>query len=134
MAIVLGAIAWIAATPLADAAREELHVIPKGTYARRSAGENIDIVPSTIRMQMGVRDVLKVRNDDDVPQLFGPVLLMPGQSFRLPFNVASEYQFTCTAHVSGYLTVIVDAAPPWWHLALLRIGTKLDHRTWGTRA
>jgi hypothetical protein len=35
------------------------------------------------------------------------VLLIPGQSFRLPFNVASEYQFTCTAHVSGHLTVKV---------------------------
>jgi hypothetical protein len=40
---------------------------------------------------------------------------MPGQSFRLPFEVASSYQFACTAHASGQMTVIVDPQPlsPW---------------------
>jgi hypothetical protein len=42
-------------------------------------------------------------------------LMMPGQSFRLPFEQASEYQFTCTAHASGQMTVIVEPYPatPW---------------------
>ncbi len=39
-----------------------------------------------------------LKNQDTVPQTFGPALLMPGQSFRLPFEVASDYQFACTAH------------------------------------
>jgi hypothetical protein len=55
---------------------------------------------------------------DDVPQIFGPTLMMPGQSFRLPFQVASSYPFTCTAHASGQLMVIVEPMPetPWARL------------------
>jgi hypothetical protein len=56
---------------------------------------------------------------------------MPGQSFRLPFAVASRYQFACTAHASGQMTVIVDEMPasPWtrlgWRLStLLRSGRR----------
>ncbi len=41
-----------------------------------------------------------------------------GQSFRLPFALASSYQFTCTAHASGQMTVVVEAFPatPWARL------------------
>jgi hypothetical protein len=53
--------------------------------------------------------------------------MMPGQSFRLPFAVASSYQFACTAHASGQMTVVVHEEPatPWSRLrwrseALLR--------------
>ena len=52
-----------------------------------------------------------LRNLDDVPQIFGPTLMMPGQSFRLPFSVASSYPFACTAHASGQMTVVVDPFP-----------------------
>ena len=45
--------------------------------------------------------MLLLRNLDEVPQQFGPVLIMPGQSFRLPFEVASTYSFDCSAHASG---------------------------------
>jgi hypothetical protein len=123
---VLGTLTWAAATPIAPEAREETHTIPQGTWARRRAGQDVEILPSTIHLTMGVKDILVLVNKDDVPQLFGPVLMMPGQSFRLPFNLASEYQFTCTAHVSGFLTVIVAPPPSWWHLALLRVRSRFD--------
>jgi hypothetical protein len=42
-----------------------------------------------------------LRNLDEVPQIFGPTLMMPGQSFRLPFEQASEYQFACTRTRAG---------------------------------
>jgi len=52
---------------------------------------------------------------DEVPQIFGPTLIMPGESFKLLFDLASDYQFECTAHASGQMTVIVDAEPtPGW--------------------
>ena len=41
----------------------------------------------------------------------GGTIVMPGQSFRLPFGVAADYQFACTAHASGQMTIVVDAAP-----------------------
>ena len=120
-----GALAWLALSPPQDAAREELHVIPQGTWARRAAGEKRDVLPDEIHLTIGVRDVLVLRNDDDVPQMFGPVLIMPGQSFRLPFRVAAPHYFACTAHVSGQLTVQVAPRPAWWALLRLRAAALL---------
>jgi hypothetical protein len=95
--------------------RDELFEIPAGTYARRMAGDKVEILPDTIRLALGANDVLLLRNLDEVPQVFGPVLIMPGQSFRLPFETASTYSFACTAHASGQMSVIVDPAPaPGW--------------------
>src|SRR5438874_13769020 len=109
--VAVAAAAWAALTPVETESKEQVYVIPKGTFARRMAGENIDILPSEIHLTIGVNDVLVLRNQDDVPQLFGPVLIMPGQSFRLPFARASSYQFACSLHTSGRLDVIVDPTP-----------------------
>jgi hypothetical protein len=115
----LGVIAWGAFMPVSYSSRDELFQIPSGTWARRMAGEKLEILPSTIRLTLGIRDVLVLENHDDVPQQFGPTLMMPGQSFRLPFAVASSYQFACTAHASGQMTIVVDPYPdtPWARLA-----------------
>ena len=115
-AALLGSAAWV---PVSSPTREKLFEIPQGTWARRMAGDRIEILPSRLHLTLGVHDVLLLRNRDDVPQTFGPTLLMPGQSFRLPFAVASEYQFLCTAHASGQMTIVVDPFPdtPWARLA-----------------
>jgi len=43
------------------------------------------------------------------------VLIMPGQSFRLPFEVASTYSFACSAHASGQMAIVVGPTPaPGW--------------------
>lgn len=114
----LGVSAWAALTPITSASRDEIFEIPKGTWARRMAGDSVEILPDEIRLTLGVRDVLVLRNLDDVPQTFGPTLMMPGQSFRLPFALASSYQFACTAHASGQMTIIVEPFPatPWAQL------------------
>ena len=111
----VGAAAWAGLTPIESASREQPFEIPKGTWARRMAGDPVEILPNEVRLTLGLRDVLVLRNLDDVPQTFGPTLMMPGQSFTLPFAVASEYQFACTAHASGQMTVIVEPFPatPW---------------------
>lgn len=114
----LGLVALASLAPVRFDSREELFEIPNGTWARRRAGDDVEILPSQIRLVLGARDVLMLRNLDDVPQIFGPTLLMPGQSFRLPFEVASEYQFACSAHVSGQMTVVVEdeLTSPWSRL------------------
>jgi len=114
--IALAATAWAALAPFSPGAREHAFEIPRGTWARRMAGEKIDVLPAEIRLTLGIKDILVMKNQDDVPQMFGPVLLMPGQSFTLPFAVASDYQFACTAHLSGQLKVVVEPlpAPAWW--------------------
>lgn len=114
-ACALAGLAWAGLTPIRVGSRDEIFDIPKGTWARRMAGENVSILPDEIRLTLGIRDILVLQNQDDVPQTFGPVLMMPGQSFRLPFEQVSEYQFACTAHASGQMAVIVDPYPatPW---------------------
>lgn len=107
----LMAIAWAAFAPPAPDSRDELFEIPHGTYARRMAGDKLEILPDTIRLTLGVNDTLLLKNLDDVPQVFGPVLIMPGQSFRLPFEKASTYSFACSAHAGGQMSVIVDPSP-----------------------
>ena len=119
VASAFGLVAWAASAPVQVASREAVFEIPKGTWARRMAGDKVEILPSQIRLTLGVRDVLLLRNLDDVPQVFGPTVLMPGQSFRLPFEVASSYSFACTAHVSGEMTIVVEPQPlsPWGRLS-----------------
>jgi hypothetical protein len=112
-AAVVLAVGWAGFAPIEPASREELFEIPKGTYARRMSGDLVDVLPSRITLTLGLNDVLLLRNLDDVPQQFGPTILMPGQSFRLPFEVASENQFDCSAHSSGQMTVIVEPEPVW---------------------
>ena len=121
----LGALAWAGLSPIRSASHDQLFEIPKGTWARRMAGDKVEILPAEIRLTLGVRDVLVLRNLDDVPQIFGPVLMMPGQSFRLPFEMAASYQFACTAHASGQMSIVVEPHPDsvWarlrWHASTL---------------
>jgi hypothetical protein len=104
---------WAGFAPIELPSRDALFEIPRGTYARRMAGNLVDILPPRITLTLGVDDVLLLRNLDEVPQQFGPTILMPGQSFRLPFEVASENRFDCTAHSSGQMLVVVEPEPVW---------------------
>jgi hypothetical protein len=121
------ALGWAAFAPVPVAAnRERPFVIPDGTWARRMAGDKVEILPRRVRLTLGVNDVLALRNRDRVPQTFGPALLMPGQVFRLPFEQAAEYSFACSAHAAGEMTVVVEPFPasPWgrvrWRLLALK--------------
>ncbi len=110
-ALALGTTAWAGFAPIKPPPREALFEIPQGTWARRMSGNKIEILPAEIRLTLGLRDILLLRNLDEVPQIFGPTLMMPGQSLRLPFAVASSYTFACTAHLSGQMTVVVEPRP-----------------------
>jgi hypothetical protein len=120
----VAAATWAGLAPLTLVDRDEVFAIPKGTWARRMAGDKVEILPNDVRLVLGIKDVLVLKNHDDVPQVFGPVLLMPGQSFRLPFETASSYQFACTAHASGQMTVTVSPGP----------GAGWERLAWRTRS
>lgn len=110
-AVLAVAALWAMYAPIPASSREQLFEIPAGTYARRAAGDKVEILPASIRLTLGVKDILVLKNLDNVPQTFGPVLIMPGQSFRMPFGVAGDVQFECTAHASGQMRIVVDPAP-----------------------
>jgi hypothetical protein len=111
LAAIACAALWAAFAPIDAGSRDEIFEIPKGTWASRMAGNKIEILPDEIHLTLGINDILVLKNQDDVPQIFGPTLMMPGQSFSLPFEVASSYVFACTAHASGQLTVVVGPMP-----------------------
>ncbi|MBQ5940633.1 hypothetical protein [Massilia sp. AB1] len=126
LACIAGVLGWAMFAPLHLDSRDKLFEIPAGTWERRMAGDKRDILPSTIRLTLGVQDVLLLRNKDKVPQMFGPVLIMPGQDFRMPFETVSENEFNCTAHASGSMKVIVEPAP---EAGLARLRWRLAHLT-----
>ena len=111
LVLVLAALGWALLAPLSVDSRDALFEIPPGTFARRMAGDKVEILPDTIRLTLGLNDVLLLKNLDAVPQVFGPALIMPGQSFRLPLEQASTYSFACSAHASGQMSVVVDPHP-----------------------
>jgi hypothetical protein len=126
-----GALAWGAFAPFHAASRDALFEIPKGTWERRMAGEKAEILPETITLVLGVNDVLLLRNSDTVPQVFGPVLIMPGQDFRLPFEQAGDHPFACTAHASGQMTVVVKPMPQaGWQRLQWRLQTLISKAAW----
>jgi hypothetical protein len=112
---ILAMAVWASVAPIRSGTRDQLFEIPKGTSARRMAGDKFETLPAEVRLTLGVNDVLLLRNSDTAPQVFGPVLIMPGQDFRLPFEQASDYRFACSAHASGQMTVVVMQLPdPGW--------------------
>jgi hypothetical protein len=94
------------------------------------SGYRVEILPDHIRLTLGVRDILVLRNQDAVPQIFGPTLMMPGQSLRLPFEQAAVYTFSCTAHASGQMIISVEPYPatPW-----AKIGWRVQEVWWHSR-
>jgi hypothetical protein len=117
-----GTLAWVALAPVKVGSPEALFEIPSGTWSRRMSGDKVEILPDTIYLTLGVQPVLSLKNNDEVPQIFGPTLIMPGQNFKLPFELASEYLFVCSAHSSGQMTIIVDPEPtPGWERLQWRV-------------
>ena len=109
--VVLATGAWAAFKPLPPMPRERVYVIPKGTGARQAAGRLVSPVPSHIHLWIGLQDVLVLRNDDDVPQSFGPIQLRPGQTYRVPFQAPATFDFACSVHEDGQVTIVVERAP-----------------------
>jgi hypothetical protein len=111
----VAAVGWAAFAPIPAGPREAVFVIPRGTAARIAAGEAVAAFPRRMRFTIGVRDLLVLRNEDDQPQSFGPVSLAPGQTYRVPFSAPATFDFACSAHDEGQLTIVVEREPvPGW--------------------
>lgn len=113
--LLAAAAAWAAFAPLPRGPREVEYVIPKGTGDGTGTPGNVGMLPARLQLTLGVRDIVVVKNEDAVEQRFGPVLLAPGQTYRLPFSSPGRYQFACSASQGEHIVVTVDRAPsPGW--------------------
>jgi hypothetical protein len=112
---------WAALAPLPVLPKERVIVIPRGVTALGPQP-----FPSDIQLTLGLQDVLVLRNEDDRPQLVGGIEIGANQSLSIPFYWVKDYQFACSAHPSGQLTISVTAKPApgmgrlWWRLKRLR--------------
>ena len=91
-----------------DGSVEHSYVIPAGTAERRTAGETIDIMPTTIEATVG--DTIQVRNDDDVGAFAGIFYVGPGESASMSFTTPGTLSGECQVSASGEFTVEVSAA------------------------
>ncbi|WP_426110398.1 cupredoxin domain-containing protein [Massilia sp. PWRC2] len=116
-------LAWLALAPVHGASRQKTLVIPA------SAGTTL---PATITLTLGVEDVLVLHNQDTVALRFGPVLLAPGQHWRLPFEQVGVYPVAASAWPGGAVTVLVVEWPaPGWQRLVWRLGAFSDRlRAW----
>jgi hypothetical protein len=111
---------WAALAPLRYPTREHIFLFPHG--AAVLGGENTGLVPAEVRLTLGVRDVLLLRNRDAMPHVFGQVLVLPGHAFRLPFEQAGDYVYACDVAPGHAVTVRVANHPdPGW----ARLGWRL---------
>lgn len=68
-------------------------------------------MPSTVRLTLGLQDVLLLRNATGAPLVFGPVQLAPGAEFRLPVEDTGEQAIPCPALPGGMLRLRVVPMP-----------------------
>lgn len=85
---------------------EELVVeIPAGTGDRIAAGEDVEILPEEVQLQVGDRILL--RNDDDQVHTVGPMTVRPGESLLQVFGQAGRFEGNCTLIPSRKVVIVV---------------------------
>lgn len=108
LAALLAPFIWACVSPLRYPSREKLLDLGGSTP-----------VPASVRLTLGVQDVLLLRNGGKTAQVFGQLKVLPGHAVRLPFEQAGEEDFACSAHPRGAVQVQV-VVPPDPGLARLR--------------
>jgi len=126
-ALVLGgglvALAWAALAPLPADSREVLYAFPKDATARGTGSEARPDLPPYVRLTLGVRDILVLRNDSETEQQLGPVGLRPGQTYRISFDQPGVLQLACSAHEGSNFLIFINPPPSaGWERLRWRLG------------
>jgi hypothetical protein len=126
-AILLLVLAWAALAPLDYPTRELGLEFTHGAAVLRAKARNAGLVPSELRLTLGVRDVLLLRNRDVAPHVFGQVLVLPGHEFRLPFEQEGAFPFACDLATGARVLVRVLPQPdPGWERLRWRLRALAD--------
>lgn len=105
--LVLGGAAWWWSVSSA-AQRTITYVVPAGTSARQAAGEEVELFPHTITIDLAHQDTLVIRNDDSESVVIGPYKIEPGQRFTQHFSNPGTYELMCSIHGSDHLEIVVQ--------------------------
>lgn len=79
--------------------------VPPGTMARIESGEQIELLPRTLQVDVG--DTLEVVNRDDRLHEVGPYTVGAGQTVRQTFTSPGTIEGVCTLHPDGAITIVV---------------------------
>jgi plastocyanin len=102
----LGAVVLLAVALAGSLGSEEIVVeVPLGTAERMAAGEEVELLPRTLRVAVG--DRLRIVNHDDAPHEVGPYAVAPGQTLEQTFTSPGTLEGLCTLHPSGAITIEV---------------------------
>ncbi len=81
-------------------------VVPAGTAERIAAGEEVEVMPSLLEMQVG--DTLVVRNEDSEQQAVGPYVVDAGEEMRLTYGTPGRFEGTCDLSGDGRYVIVVE--------------------------
>ena len=97
------AVSWASDT---DTGGSEFVVeVAPGTGERIAAGEEVELIPSVVELDVG--DTLVITNDDDQVHQVGPYVVGPYQTLRQTFATAGTVEGLCSLHPSGQVEIIV---------------------------
>lgn len=115
--VLLALLAWAALAPLHYPTRELVVDLARTGH-----------VPATLRLAVGVRDVILLRNRDRrQAHVFGQVRVEPGHLFRLPFEQTGVYPYACDVAPGAQVVVRVDPYPdPGWERLAWRLQALAD--------
>lgn len=104
--VVVVALALLVSALISALGSEELVVeVPEGTAERMAAGEQIELLPRTLEVEVG--DRLVVVNRDEVTHEVGPYTVAAGQTLAQTFTSPGTIEGLCTLHPSGAITIVV---------------------------
>ncbi|ACL26264.1 cupredoxin domain-containing protein [Chloroflexus aggregans] len=101
---VAGIFLWQATT---NRQRQLVFEIPPGTAARLAAGEEVNIFPSTIVIDLRQYDTLVIQNNDTAEVTIGPFRIVPGQRFVQRYWGPGVYELICSVHQGEQLRIEV---------------------------
>ncbi len=83
------------------------YLIPAGTAARIESGEQIDIVPRELTVQVG--EAIRIVNNDSEGHVVGVFYVGAGETLTKQFTAPGELSGSCTVHSAGEFTLRVEA-------------------------
>ncbi len=90
-----------------DAVFQHDYVIPLGTAARIDAGEEVEIVPAELVVEVG--DAIRIVNEDTDGHIVGVFYVGAGETLTQRFDEPAVLEGECSVHPSGSFTLrIVD--------------------------
>ncbi len=104
--VAVAAVALLVVALQAWTSSEEIEVtVAAGTAERIAAGEEIELLPRTLEVEVG--DRLEIINLDDATHEVGPYTVAAGQTLTQTFTSPGILEGACTLHPSGEITIVI---------------------------